>query len=390
MDSYNSMNQGATTESGRVRSVVVLIAATAIIVLAASLLLLKLKGSDWKDEELIKNNPMRLVKVPDLPSTYLFDKSEDRYFLRPLNGSDWRPAHQAKHMKSEDPILGVYLKNKAWALPWWIIKNHHVANLTLDDQPVLITFCEVCSSGGAFNPVLNGQRYTFRIVGYYNGSILISDFETGSLWAPFSGEALHGPLKGTRMERLPLYQCTWAEWFAQHPESLVAYGAEALREGHGKSLRPGSGSPDELHANHSKALLRPPDQRLPLNELILGVEMNGQTRAYPISVLDKAGPVVNDTLGQQEIVVLHVPGTILAAAFSRRIGDEVLVFEAGTDGRIVDQKYRNHWKHTGEAMDGPLAGQKLSYVPSEVAEWYIWAAYHPETDIFDAGKPTQR
>jgi hypothetical protein len=117
---------------------------------------------------------------------------------------------------------------------------------------------------------------------------------------------------------------------------------------------------------------------------VLGVEINGQARAYPISILDKTGWVVNDTLGQKEIVFLHKPGTRLAIALSRQLGDATLVFNQAQDGQIMDQKSRTHWNYSGEAYAGTLAGQKLSFVPSGVEEWYIWAAYHPETEIFDA------
>ncbi len=290
----------------------------------------------------------------------------------------WRAANDAAHMAPDAPVLGLHMGNRAWALPWWIMKNHHVANLKLDNQPILITFCELCSSAAAFNPVLKRERYTFRIVGFYNGTILVSDFETGSFSPPFRGEAVEGPLEGERLTRLPLYQCTWSEWLSLHPDAFVLDGAEALRGGHGHRYRPGSPGIDSFSAT----LLQSVDKRLPHNDLVLGVEINAVARAYPLSTLDQIGLVVNDTLGEKEIVVLHQPETMLAIVFSRRIGDRVLVFEGAKDGRIVDCEYQGHWNYAGEAEDGALAGRKLSYVSSGVEEWYIWAAYHPETEIF--------
>jgi hypothetical protein len=357
-----------------------LIITTAIIGLITSLLFLAFGVSNLEDER------RPFTEIPGLPNGYLYSNLRGRIggapWHRPLNDSVWRTADAAGHMTPHDPVLGLYLNSKAWALPWWVIKNHHVANLILDDQPILITFCEICSSASAFNPVLQGRRHTFRIVGIYNGTILISDFETESFWSPFTGEALHGPLKGSRLERWPLYQCRWMEWLTLHPASLVLGGPQETREGHSKTVQPGAPGIGDYFR---KSLLRPLDQRLPHNELVLGVELNGQARVYRLSTLDKIGSIVNDTLGQQDIVILHQPGTMLAVAFSRQIGDEVLVFDREKDGRIVDQKYRGHWTYAGAASDGALAGQKLSYVPSGVEEWYIWAAYHPQTDIFDAG-----
>lgn len=363
MARHSSGSRRLTAASGRVRSLAVLITALTTLVLVAAFMFLNLGDSNDENEDLAGEGPVRYVKFPDIPNAYLFDKSEDRSWMHPLNEVEWRTADQANHMKPEDPVLGLYLKNKAWAVSWWIMSHHHVANLVLDGQPILICICEVCSSGAAYRPVLEGKRYTFRVVGLYNGSNLISDYETGTFRTPFSGEALHGPLKGSRMEHVPLYQCTWAEWLTLHPASLVAYREDETRGGHGLHFKHGKRT---LATGFKNTLLRPLDPRLPHNQLVLGVEVNGHARAYPLATLDKMGSVVNDALGDQEIVVLHLPETLLAMAFSRRLGREVLVFETGKDGRIVDQKYQATWNYAGEAVDGPLAGQKLSSVHSLV------------------------
>ena len=157
-----------------------------------------------------------------------------------LNEPIWHPASEAEHMRPEDPVLGVYLNNKAWALPWWIMKNHHVANLSLDSQPVLITLCEMCSSAAAFQAIFQERRLTFRLVGRYNGTILITDLETGVFWSPFTGKALNGSFKGAYLERLPLVQLKWNEWLKQNPTTLVLYANQELREGHGSRFSPGS------------------------------------------------------------------------------------------------------------------------------------------------------
>lgn len=325
------------------------------------------------------------VAVPGMIRARILPETIDTPWRYPLNSPVvWRTVDDAAHMKPDDPVLGVHLQNKSWALPWWIMKNHHVANLTLDNQPVLINFCELCSSASAFNPIVEGKKYTFRWMGIYNGSILVSDYETDSFWAPFSGEALQGLLKGLRLDPLPLYQCTWSEWLNLHPNSLVVYGEERMREGHGHSQRPGKSSRGSANRGFFRSLLRPLDKRLPANEFVLGVQVNGQARAYPLSVLNQVGSVVNDTLGHTNIVVLHRPGTTLAIAFSRELDGETLTFERAGNGEVVDRKYKGRWTYAGESYDSPLAGRKLSFVFSGVEEWYIWAAYHPETEIFDS------
>ncbi len=74
----------------------------------------------------------------------------------------------------------------------------------------------------------------------YNGSLLASDEETRSYWAPWSGEALTGKYKGRHLERLPLYLGRWQDWLAEHPATQVLYAEQSAREGHGSTHLPGS------------------------------------------------------------------------------------------------------------------------------------------------------
>jgi hypothetical protein len=310
-------------------------------------------------------------------------KHSDADWVLPLNNPEWRASSEADHMKRDDPVLGLYRHGNSWAIPWWIIKNHHVANVTLNGEPVLIGFCEACSTGIAFDPLVNGRLLTFRLVGTYNGSILIADYETNSYWTPLTGEALDGPLKGTRLKQTELILCRWSEWLELHPQSLVAYGSEELRKGHSFDKTPGRADKTFLYL-----LLKPLDVRLPFNDLILGVTVGSEARAYSLLALD-TGPdraekniVVNDIVGGDEIVILHKRKSWLAAAFSRRLGGQTLRFGLDRDGRFIDSMHHSHWSYEGEAVDGPAAGQKLPYVTSRVEDWYVWAAFHPKTSIF--------
>src|SRR5687768_18138169 len=78
-------------------------------------------------------------------------------WVRPLENPRWLGAGEATEMRSDDAVVGLEFEGGAWALPWWIMKNHHVANLELNGKPLLVTLCEVCSSAAAFDPVIEGR-----------------------------------------------------------------------------------------------------------------------------------------------------------------------------------------------------------------------------------------
>jgi len=289
----------------------------------------------------------------ELPQARLFGEEQlAQRSLQPLNDPVWTDVYD--HLRDDDPVLGLYLGRRAWALPWWIMKDPHVANLAFDDRPVLVTLCPICSSASAFRAEVEGKPLVFRVRGQYNGTMLLEDTSTDSLWSPLTGVALAGAMRGMALERLPLSQCLWSEWRAMHPRAFLA------------------------------TLVRPLDERLPHNMLVLGVRNGAHARAYPLEALARIGPVLNDSLGDNEIVVRCRPGTFHALAFHRRVGADVLVFGYSGARGVYDEQTGSVWNETGEAVSGPLAGTQLSYIDSGVEEWYVFAAHHPDTEIFEA------
>jgi Protein of unknown function (DUF3179) len=323
----------------------------------------------------------RYAPCKELPGAKIMTNRMQRThaWCKPLHEPDW--CHDYAHLRADDPALGVYRNAKAWALPWWIMKNHHVANLVLDSQPILVTLCEVCSSASAFHSNPNLQRLNFRLAGLYNGTNMITDLETGSFWNPSKGEALTGPKKGTVLERIALVQCEWREWLGMHPGSLVLWDEQEQREGHGSHNSPGSPG---IGLEMRETLVRPIDERLEHNIMVLGVEGNGTGFAFPLQELDKVGAVMHTTVDGNDTVIFHLPGSLHALAYSAVLDGQKLEFVQDAQGLIADKQTGSHWDYAGECYTGPHRGDKLRYVNSGVEEWYIWAAYHPSTNIFSA------
>ena len=312
-----------------------------------------------------------------LPRAELFDAKQLAEARRqPLNDPNWTNIYD--HLRADDPVLGLYLGRRAWALPWWMMARPHVANFVLDRRPIAVTLCQICSTATAFRAEAEGRPVKFRLRGAYNGTMLLADMTTDSLWSP-RGVALAGAMRGAQMERLPLSQCLWGEWLQMHPTTMVPCADPAARRT-GHCLPGEPGIPPEIYAT----LVRPVDERLPHNTLVLGVVNGVRARAYPLQALANVGPVLNDSLGGIEIVVRCRPGTLQALAFHRRIGERVLEFACSATGGVHDRQTGSAWSEMGEAVSGPLAGEQLPYIESAVGEWYSFAAAHPDAEIFAA------
>jgi hypothetical protein len=294
--------------------------------------------------------------------------------LAPLEEPGWVPVDDASHMRDDDPVLVVTLAEHSYVLPWWVMKNHHVANLALEGMPLTVTLCERCSSGAAFHGAVDHETRTFQVIGIWKGTHALADHETESIWTSFSGECIWGYHRGFRLRQLPLLQTRWIDCLTMQPAPLVVDGVGETREGHGSSRWPGSYEPPLGYVPMEV------DPRLPSNELVLGVDLDHVARAYPLPTVLAADGVLNDTVGGVDIVVLGGPGPYTAIAFDRRLGDRLLRFSR-RNGCTVDEETGSVWDVTGVAVSGPLAGQRLAFVSSRVEEWYAWAAYNPTTDI---------
>ncbi len=119
---------------------------------------------------------------------------------------------------------------------------------------------------------------------------------------------------------------------------------------------------------------------------VLGVEMNGEARAYPLTVL-WWHEIVNDTLGGEPIVVSYCPLTGSGLAFDPRVNGEVLNF--GVSGVLFennlvmfDRQSESLWSQLGvSGICGAARDQQLNRLPVvETATWW-WVALHPNATV---------
>ena len=222
---------------------------------------------------------------------------------------------------------------------------------------------------------MDGRTLTFEVHGLYQDVLTMIDRETGTVWTHLDGKAVQGPLRGARMEMIPMPQMTWRDWVALHPATMVL-SPETEFSSRYRTPRIGSFNPREARFG---------DDRLAPNALVVGVEVNGEFEGYDIEDLRRMGSVVNDTLGGEPIVVVYDSATRTGIAYSREVNGQALEFynAAGERLELRDRETGSLWDSQGHAVEGRLAGAALQFVPSFISEWYGWSGYHPETALYE-------
>lgn len=279
------------------------------------------------------------VSNASIPATAILRGGPPRDGIPAIDHPKFVRAGQAK-LDGIDRVLGVALGGKSRAYPVRILNWHEVVNDRFGARPVVVTYCPLCGTGMAFDPPASAQGKPFGVSGLlYNSDVLLYDRATESLWSQILQTAVSGPLRGARLGLLPLTHTTWADWRRRHPDTEVLSTDTGFQRDYG--LDPYAGY-DRIQRLMFDVEHR--DDRFPLKEWVLGVQVGGKAKAYPFSVLARtvnANGELSDTVGGQRVRV----------RYDRAHG-------------------------TAEAFD---AGGKP--LPAIMAFWFAWVAFHPGTEV---------
>jgi len=222
---------------------------------------------------------------------------------------------------------------------------------------------------------IEGREVELGVSGrLWRDALVMYDRRTGSLWSQIDGRAILGPAEGQRLEEVPSVVTSWGEWKRMHPDTLV--------------LRPGRFAPDG--SQYASYNINPdtlgvlgtnnPDERLPGKQIVLGVTHEYLATAVPISVL-RSETVVQTELGNWPVVIAIV-GRDDGRAYLRRVGERQLDFDPAGQDRIRDRQTGTLWDSvTGRAVAGALGGEQLDRLETRRSYWFIWATFHPQTEI---------
>ena len=108
------------------------------------------------------------------------------------------------------------------------LTRHEVVNDVIDGKPIMAAYCILADLGAIYDRVIGDHKFTFALSGYtyfddevWDGldGFVLWDRETESLWWPLTGNAVSGPMQGTKMKVLDekyWSQTTWGEIKAEH------------------------------------------------------------------------------------------------------------------------------------------------------------------------------
>ena len=234
-------------------------------------------------------------------------------------------------------VFGVVINGEARAYPKHIMEAHEMVTDTLGGRVFGMPYCTLCGSAQAYfvdEPPSGFEPFELRTSGLLSRSNKVMfDLHTSSAFDTFTGRAVSGPLReaGVQLEQLSVVASTWGDWKQAHPDTTIV----AQDGGIGRAY-----SPDPLRGRDDFGPIFPVgdiDPRLPVQELVLGVEADDGVRI--------AFPAVAARIALEAGEAVELAG--------------VTVFADGSGLRAANE-----------------AGRELV---SHQAFWFAWSQFWPET-----------
>ena len=283
------------------------------------------------------------------------------------------------------------------AYPLQILLWHEIVNDRVGGLPLAVTFCPLCNTALVFDRRLGDRTLDFGTTGRLRHSDLIMyDRQTESWWQQASGEAIVGTLAGARLKRFPATILSWENARRLHPQLRVLSRQTGYSRPYGRNPYVGY---DKPRGRPMRDFFRGrSDPRLPPMERVIAVEV-GEGWAVPVATLRRTR-VLNTQHTGTPFVVFWRAGVASAldrrvvaegrdvgqsAVFDRRVNGRVLTFQP-VPGGYQDRETSSIWNIAGNAVSGPLRGQRLAPIPHDNPFWFAWVTFRPKTELLRSNR----
>jgi hypothetical protein len=259
-------------------------------------------------------------------------------------------------------VIGVVNNGAAKAYPIRFLGYHHFVYDTINGKDILVTYCTVCRTGRVFEPLINGKKEQFRLVGMDHFNAMLEDATTKSWWRQSTGEAIAGKLKGIKLNEVLSTQTTLAQWIQLYPASLIMQADKNSAEKYDTTYNYEDGK--------SKSKLTGTDSLSWKNKSwVIGVKLDNSYKAFDWNEL-KQKRILQSKVGNSNAFVILAPDGKSFFAYGNPFNTNVN-FENDTI-KLAGKIY----KLNGQGIDTAF---NLKPVKAYQEFWHSWQTFHPNT-----------
>jgi len=368
------------------RSTFTVKALIAVVCLIVGLLI----GMNWAPTALDSDVTADIPELKYPPRGGSLALGSQRFVYLPLNNPSVVSATSASHMQGDDIISGIVVNGQPRAYPQWILVAYHVVNDTIQEEPVMVAQCEICSGNSAFRPVVegfDGRSLSFQIHGIARGTFTVYDYPTQTVWSPFTGRTLEGELHPSRMERVPLIVESWDEWVKRHPDTDVVVADRRMIE----TREHGRGDHNQIGHEYIpegfQQVANMGDTRLAHNALIFGLTSpsEDESTVFPLELLDRRQELIRHRFAGEEFLVKKIGRfAVVALRVPTEMEERQFHLVSIEPFRVADDQGRV-WDEFGHSRSEDGEQQDMAVADGYFTEWYEWVSSYPGSGIVEEG-----
>lgn len=305
--------------------------------------------------------------------------------IPPLEFPDFVDDLQAILLAPSELIAGVKIGDDIRAYPHNILNWHEVVNdqFTIDglSETATLSYCPLTGSAMLWQALMEPGDKTLGTSGLlYNSNLIMYDRKTGSLWSQMLEQSIWGDQILKIPDRLQVVETTWGTWQTMYPDTIK------LSESTGFSRDYDAYPYGNFRQDNS--LLFPvnnsDDNRLHRKERVLGINVGESSKVYPISSFSGDVEVINEVVGDMQVVVTGSSSLNFGVVYNRQLEDCTVLDFQPVQGRlpvVMSDNEGNEWDVFGVAVSGERTGQQLQKTNSYISYWYAWTGFFPGADI---------
>lgn len=287
-----------------------------------------------------------------------------------------------KRFGPAEEVIGVLDRTgKPYAFVARLARRPHVVYQTEGEAPFIMTHCILAHSSMSYALEGDFSNPEISISAVIANNMVFYDKSRGCSVIQIQNKARD---EGPALQTVTTISVQLATWQSLYPQSGVWVRASEWRDFFYLKLLARADVIDPASPVKVYALQNPPDERLPMKSLVLGLRNGAETRTYPVSLFAQM-PLINDRLGDRDLLLTAAFDHDYIQVFEREIEPGiVLSFQpSSSPGQFIDQQTGSEWGPQGRCIAGHYAGRQLQpFAHYNKIFWYVWADFFPGTEIY--------
>ncbi len=283
----------------------------------------------------------------------------------------------------EEEVVGVFdPAGIPYAFVTRLARRPHIVYQPEGDNPFIMTHCILSHSSMSYEMTGEFKQPDIIITAAMANNMVF--YERSSKCAMTQ---MHNRLKNADfpLKLLSTISVSLKTWQSLYPDTKVWLRAKTWRDTFYLTLLARADVIDPESPVLVYPLQHKLDESLAMKSFVLGLEIEDQFKAYPVSIFEKE-KLIHDEMANTSLLLVSAKGNDYLQVFNRNVGGQTLSFvETGSKGNYKDNETESEWNVQGQCIVGDYEGTQLERIPHyNKIFWFVWADYHPDTAIYSS------